>query len=86
MEIPSLRISPNPAPQGQIITIGMFNEFSDQFNIELADLGGNEIIKQIVTDTIVILENLSTENLGKGTYVLKVNSRCFSAIRHIQII
>lgn len=85
MEIPSLRIGPNPVEQGQAITIGMFNEFGEDIHIEVIDIQGKLIMEKNLLNTTVVVEQISTVNLPKGLYLVKVNGKHYNAVRRILI-
>lgn len=85
MEIPSLKVGPNPVKQGQSITVGLFNEYNDQLSIQIVDLQGKVVMEQELDAASVVLEELSTSNLKQGMYLLHVHGNRLKAVRRIII-
>lgn len=85
MEIPSLRIGPNPITQGNNLTISMYNEQNSPLELEVLDITGKVLLSKSLNSDNVIVEQLSTETLTSGVYVLRIRGERLYATRRLII-
>ncbi|MBR9917083.1 T9SS type A sorting domain-containing protein [bacterium] len=85
MEVPSLRIGPNPVQQGDYFTLGLYNEHSDVVTIEIINLDGRVVKSEVLNNQRVIVHRFSTAGLPQGMYLVSVRSKNLKAIRRIII-
>lgn len=86
MNIPSLRIAPNPAIAGDHIQIDLYNESDEALQLEVMDMTGKVIVKsEIGGNNKVIIHKLSTAGFEPGMYMIRVYNTRVAAVRRLII-
>lgn len=84
MNIPSLRVSPNPVNAGDQIKIDLYNESSEALSLEVMDMSGKSVfVENIKANGNVVIHHVSTAGLQPGMYMIRVSNARIAAVRRL---
>ncbi|MEO0895428.1 MAG: PA14 domain-containing protein [Bacteroidota bacterium] len=70
-----LSVYPNPVPQGEMLQVKLDFEEARQVNVSIFDLAGREVInRQVEMSGSQMIEQISTRDWKRGTYIMVVKA------------